>query len=95
MPVFDAALAEALLWLGVWLLILWQVPNTQQIMGLHEPAHELTQAKIERDPLPWVMRGPRALYWRPNRWWGLLIGLLFAISVLNLNRVSEFLYYQF
>ncbi len=86
---------EAIAWLAFWLLLLWQAPNTQQVMARHEPAYKYDQEVMTRDPLPWVMRGPRALFWQPNWRWGIGIGLLFAISILNLNRVSEFLYYQF
>jgi len=94
-PETSTANVEAIVWLFFWLLVLWQIPNSQQLMAQHEPAHQYDPDVMARDPLPWLMRGRRALFWQPNWRWGLLIGLLFAISILNLNRVSEFLYYQF
>jgi alginate O-acetyltransferase complex protein AlgI len=30
-----------------------------------------------------------------NRWWAMGIGLLASLCLLSLNRVSEFLYFQF
>lgn len=32
---------------------------------------------------------------RPNQWWAIFIGIITSFSLLSLNRVSEFLYFQF
>jgi D-alanyl-lipoteichoic acid acyltransferase DltB (MBOAT superfamily) len=40
-------------------------------------------------------RRPSALRWRPNAVWMTVTGLLLGLSLLNLSRVSPFLYFQF
>ena len=37
----------------------------------------------------------RALRWRPNAAWAWATGLLLAVCLVNLDRVSPFLYFQF
>ncbi|PSF37691.1 membrane-bound O-acyltransferase family protein [Aphanothece hegewaldii CCALA 016] len=32
---------------------------------------------------------------RPNKWWAIFVGVITSLSLLSLNRVSEFLYFQF
>jgi alginate O-acetyltransferase complex protein AlgI len=32
---------------------------------------------------------------RPNQWWAIFVGIITSLSLLSLNRVSEFLYFQF
>jgi hypothetical protein len=54
-------------------------PNTQQLL-----ANEL--------PLPVP---PSRWHWQPRRTWAAVAGLLFAMCVLSLSRVSEFIYWQF
>ncbi|MES2684725.1 MAG: MBOAT family protein [Pseudomonadota bacterium] len=62
-------------------------PNTQQIMGRFNPALE----KIQLDGRRLFSR----LAWRPGFAWSALAGLLAAICVLCLTRVSQFIYFQF
>lgn len=48
--------------------------------------------------VPGADAGPAARLrwcWRPSAGWGIGLGLLFAVCVLHLARVSEFLYWQF
>ncbi len=59
-------------------------PNTQQIFAAYAPALE-TAAERAR----WVIR------WRPNAVWGLLTAVLAVACILSLDRVTEFLYFQF
>ena len=35
------------------------------------------------------------IQWRPNTTWAVIVALLTFISVINLTKVSEFLYFQF
>jgi D-alanyl-lipoteichoic acid acyltransferase DltB (MBOAT superfamily) len=70
-------------WIIGLLAIAWAMPNTQQIMARFQPALESVQA------------GGRALAWQPTRLWAVITGLAAAAAILNLTRVSEFLYFQF
>jgi hypothetical protein len=71
-----------LLWLMVLLPIVFFMPNTQEIMYRARPA--LTQA----DSLARVL-------WEPSFRWAALTGLVLAVSLLRMGRVTEFLYFQF
>ena len=43
-----------------------------------------------------LVRRMRALTtWRPSPAWGLATGVVLVTALLGLNRVSEFLYFQF
>ena len=59
-------------------------PNTQQMFAAYAPALE-TAAERAR----WAIR------WRPTRVWGLLTAAVAVACVLSLDRVTEFLYFQF
>jgi D-alanyl-lipoteichoic acid acyltransferase DltB (MBOAT superfamily) len=80
--------ATQVVWLTALLFIAWFVPNTQQIMRTYRPALEVSA--IDR------LRGAeRWLQWRPGAWAVVAVATLAAISLLSLNRVSAFLYFQF
>jgi len=68
----------------VLLLVAWFAPNTQEIMRRFRP----TLKQFEKT-------SPTAMDWRPNLGWGIAIGMLAAVAVLNLDHVTEFLYFQF
>lgn len=72
-----------------WAALLWAcalfLPNTAQLMDRANPA---------LDYLAFRSGGVRHS-WTPSLRWGVVSGILFACSVLSLNRVSEFLYFQF
>lgn len=72
--------------LALALLICWLAPNTYQLFQSQGVTLETTAAGR-----PAV----RGLQWRPSTAWSLFIGLLTALSLLNLSYVSEFLYFQF
>ena len=63
----------------------WLAPNTQQIFRHYEPAVEHIIGSAGR--LQWR--------WMPNRGWGLAFSLVFLGCLFSMNRVSEFLYFQF
>jgi alginate O-acetyltransferase complex protein AlgI len=71
-------------WIWILLLIVWLAPNTQQIMQDFRPGLGM----------PSDMPATR-LAWRPFAGSALLIWLLGFIAVINLNKVSTFLYFQF
>jgi D-alanyl-lipoteichoic acid acyltransferase DltB (MBOAT superfamily) len=77
--------AQQWLWLVLLAVIAFALPNVQQLMARFRPglmpAHlELAAGRIQ---------------WRPSAAWGSVIGLLMAWALLALNRVDEFLYFQF
>src|ERR1700751_1035266 len=89
------------LWLIVWLAIVWYLPNTQQMLARWHPAFNYGVAERQRAPpllerVPSVMRLlPWRLEWHPNAAAAVFVGLLAALAVLNLNHISEFLYFKY
>lgn len=67
------------------MLLAFKAPNTQEIFFLYEPA-------IERIFQP---TGRWAFSWRPTRRWGVGFAALFVACIFGMNRVTEFLYFQF
>lgn len=63
---------------------MWLAPNTQQIMANHKPALDM----------PAETRSTR-LQWRPLLRYALIVWMLGFIAIINLNKQSEFLYFQF
>ncbi len=67
---------------------------------------ELTSCCSDKMVYPMIMLSLLVVVWaknsneilliiKPTKWYGMTIGLLFAISVLAMTRVSEFLYFNF
>ncbi|MBU0603263.1 MAG: MBOAT family protein [Gammaproteobacteria bacterium] len=77
---FDPA-GHAPFWIAGLLAAVWCLPNTQQVMAAFRPALETARAG--------------ALAWRPSRAHAICAGCALAFALLHLNRVSEFLYFQF
>jgi alginate O-acetyltransferase complex protein AlgI len=63
------------------LLIVWAMPNTQQILG------QVTDPKEDV--------GILRLSWKPSLRWSLTIAVLFFIALLNARNQTAFLYFQF
>lgn len=76
------ATGEILFCLAGGILIIWALPNSQEWLARYQPAWNPVQ------PAP-------GLAWRPTGRYAILVGALFGISLLLMNRVSPFLYYQF
>lgn len=74
-------------WILALLAIIWFLPNTQQIMARFNPGLGLVHAQAGQI-------GARLL-WRPNWIWAIAVSLICGLSILNITRVSEFLYFQF
>ncbi len=77
---------QAWIEIGLLLAIVWIMPNTYQIMIAFKPVL-LTYQKMKIQPT-W-------LHWRPTRKWAATYGVMAALAILSLTRVSEFLYFQF
>jgi len=84
-----------------WIVVLWTIalaaPNTAQIMAHENPA--LDYRAVAREAWQAARRSAAGvaerLQWRPTTGWSVAIGGLAALSLLSLNRVTEFLYFQF
>ncbi len=69
----------------VAMLLAFKAPNTQEIFFLYEPAIE----RIFQPAGRWVFS------WRPTSRWSVGLAALFVACVFGMNRVTEFLYFQF
>ncbi len=65
-------------------LVATLAPNTQQIFAAHAPALETA-----------AQRATSVIRWRPTRSWALLTATVAGACILSLDRVTEFLYFQF
>lgn len=81
---------QTYLWILVAGVVVFFLPNTQQIMDRFEPALDYTAAQYSE-------RSARisAIAWSPSRRWALIIAGLAVASMLSLSRPAEFLYFQF
>jgi alginate O-acetyltransferase complex protein AlgI len=66
-------------------IIVWCLPNVLQIFAAEGPSLTKTRSKAA------FLR----VQWRPTIVWGILLGLLAALSLLALTGTSEFLYFRF
>ncbi|MBC7102530.1 MAG: hypothetical protein H5U13_04780 [Parvibaculum sp.] len=85
-------------WLLFWMGILWFWPNTQQWLAMVRPAFNYKWADRRGDPLLLPVdhtRYMRLFLWRPSKPVAVAMGLAAAASLLSLQRISEFLYFQF
>jgi alginate O-acetyltransferase complex protein AlgI len=83
-------------WLAFWILFLWVMPTTQELMRNFNPAFGFRAAPPAPFlRIPALMRAQAALVWRPNLAWAAATALIAAGAVMGLTRVSEFLYFQF
>jgi hypothetical protein len=73
-------------WTVALLAVAWFWPNTQELMRMYEPA----LGSVTRHDTP----GP-VLAWRPTAAWALAVAVLGVVSLASLDRVTQFLYFQF
>lgn len=78
---------DTLHWIVVCLLLVWLMPNTYQMTKNEAPVLDESGLLVEG-------RATR-LQWYSDRRWLMIIALMALVSILNLNNVSEFLYFQF
>ncbi|HUD52550.1 MBOAT family O-acyltransferase, partial [Parvibaculum sp.] len=92
------ALGVDLAWAAFWISVVWFWPNTQQWMAMVRPAFNYSRADRHKDPLLVPLDGSRwrrAIFWRPAAPYAAAVGVAAAVAFLSLQRVSEFLYFQF
>lgn len=77
----------ALLVAGSLLMLAWLGPNTQQITAYVGP--DGAYGTGETEP------GSTAMRWNGSALWAICVGALFALSLMMMSRVSEFIYFQF
>lgn len=78
--------------LPVALFIALAMPNVQYIIGPTFPG--LPSPGYPDFSMPPLIR-QLDMRWRPNTLWSIVVGILAAISLLKLNDVTEFIYFQF
>lgn len=91
-------LVRDLAWLAFWMGLVWFWPNTQQIMALVKPAFDYDRHDRNKDPLLLPIestRFTRLVTWRPAMMSAIVVGVAASAALLSLQRVSEFLYFQF
>ena len=71
-------------WIWILLLVVWLAPNTQQIMAASRPALGIPQ---DSATARWQ--------WRPVLATAVAVAAMATLLIFNLNRYSEFLYFQF
>lgn len=76
------------LWIVSLFIVVWGMPNTQQIFCNYQPALETYPDEIRSHRI-------KFLRWNPGSMWMLIISMMGIYVLLNLMRVSEFLYFQF
>ncbi len=74
--------SRALMWVTAAALLTWLLPNTQQLFARFAPALD-------------TVHGPAKLHWRPTAAWLAFIVMLALVAIYHLNRISQFLYFQF
>jgi alginate O-acetyltransferase complex protein AlgI len=73
------------LWILLLSLLVWLMPNTQQLTIKYEPASDLVTAARTRIHL----------LWRPSSTWAAIVAIFLALGILEFNKISAFLYFQF
>jgi alginate O-acetyltransferase complex protein AlgI len=73
---------EMVIWIGFGLAIVWCLPNSQEWLAKYSPALQEVCASSR-------------IAWKPRALYGVIIGLMFIVTIMHINRVSEFLYFQF
>ncbi len=73
-------------WIAVSLFVVWFMPNTPQWMS---------RIKVCLDEQGMLENCKTRILWQPNLRWAIAVTFLASVALLNLNEVSEFLYFQF
>ena len=79
--------SDAFKWVFYLGVLVWMMPNTQQIMGRYFPA--LAPYQGDKQVIS------AKLLWAPTPMWAVVTSVVAIIGLANITKVSEFLYYQF
>ena len=77
------------LWVIGLALVAFLLPNSQELLARHDPSLASHASSGPGTPAR-RLRG-----WTPTRTWALVMGVMLAVGLLTLARVTEFLYFQF
>ncbi len=83
---------HAVLWVLAGLIIVWGLPNTQQLMGRVRPALRYRHRIV---PVDWYGRFSRHLQWRPHPVVAAWYAVMFVAAFCSLAELSEFIYFHF
>jgi alginate O-acetyltransferase complex protein AlgI len=83
---------RAIVWIGIAWAIAWTMPNVQEFMRKYGPALDWTPSRTKWRF--WTRQVPYPA-WRPNPLWAIPLVAMLVWSVLNLDRVAIFVYWQF
>ncbi|WP_347988944.1 MBOAT family protein [Methylomonas sp. AM2-LC] len=97
--VYDLNPNAAIFFITVCCLLVWATPNIAQLFQDYHPTCEDLSShnhSASGTPLVGLTKKVMPYYqWQPSKICAWLIGVLFCFSILELNHVSEFLYFQF
>ena len=77
------------IWLAACMAVVLAMPNLRQVMGRHELVLGGTRESLRHPPPLLNVR------WTPNLAWATVAVALFFFSLTRMNRISQFLYFQF
>ena len=73
------------MWIAALAVIAFFMPNVRQLVRYLPPGAEASIDPVQR----------RSWHWVPNFRWALAVSVLSLAAVFGMNRISEFLYFQF
>ena len=81
-------------------VIVWGAPNVRQMFRNYRPVYEDMHGERNIPGSPpndrtFMGRVDRAFIWKLERRYAWAAGVLFALAILHLSRVTEFIYFQF
>lgn len=76
------------------LALVWLFPNVREIMRSYKPTWDDTAGKLPTETI-FSGRLQHLLCWRPSIIPAIAGSLLFILCIVNMSKVSEFLYFQF
>ncbi len=83
--------ATVALTLAILALIVWFLPNTQELLGRYQPA---LRFEIPPNDITAGWRS-RWLRWRPRPAWAVFMAAVALYALSQISRVNEFIYWQF
>jgi alginate O-acetyltransferase complex protein AlgI len=85
-------LRSAVAMLAGLVMIVWLLPNTQELLGRFEPALRFKPADPESRTAAWLQKW---ISWKPGAVWALGVAVLTLYALSQISRVNEFIYWQF
>lgn len=78
-------------------LFVWLMPNTQQWIGRYYVDDAMPDSITDSTEAYSLLKSKlwRKLQWQPNHFWAVVSALITVAALLNLSKVSEFLYQEF